>query len=82
MDAYRSLSSMAKRKSKTTKTAYNRIKDVLEEQGRAQTWLAEQLDLDFVTVTRYVNNHRQPSIAVLFEIAKVLKVNPKDLLNS
>lgn len=64
------------------KKKYNRIKQVLETQERTQTWLAEQIDMDFVTITRYVNNHRQPTIPVLFELAKILKVNPKDLINS
>ncbi len=73
---------MAKKKAKGEKREYNRIKEVLEKQERTQTWLSEQLDLDFVTVTRYTNNHRQPSIATLFEIARLLKVNPKELLNS
>ncbi|MFD1002163.1 helix-turn-helix domain-containing protein [Ohtaekwangia kribbensis] len=73
---------MAKRKTKSTKPILNRIKEVLEEQGKTQTWLAEKLDKDFVTVTRYVNNHRQPSIETIFEIAKILKVNPRDLINS
>ena len=72
---------MAKRKAKSTKPILNRIKEVLEEQGKTQTWLAEKLDKDFVTVTRYVNNHRQPSLEVLFEIAKILKVNAKELIN-
>ncbi|MBT1706335.1 helix-turn-helix domain-containing protein [Chryseosolibacter indicus] len=69
-------------KKKANKVKYNRIKEVLDEKGVSQTWLAEQLDLDFVTVTRYVNNHRQPGIAVLFEIARILKINPRELLNS
>lgn len=61
---------------------YNRIKDELKQQGKTQMWLAEKLDRDFVTVTRYCNNYRQPSIATLFDIAKALKVNPRDLINS
>ncbi|MEJ0057357.1 MAG: helix-turn-helix transcriptional regulator [Bacteroidota bacterium] len=44
----------------------NRIKDVLKEKGKSQTWLASALDVDFVTISRYANNHRQPSIEVLF----------------
>jgi putative transcriptional regulator len=55
---------------------------VLIAQGRTQTWLAEKLDRDFITITRYCNNRRQPSIPTLFEIAKALRVNPKDLLHS
>jgi putative transcriptional regulator len=60
----------------------NAIKKVLENQEKTQTWLAEKLDKDFVTVTRYVNNKRQPSLETLFEIAQILKVNPRELLNS
>jgi putative transcriptional regulator len=60
----------------------NVIKKVLKDQEKTQTWLAEKLDKDFVTVTRYVNNKRQPSLEMLFEIAQVLKVNPKELLKS
>lgn len=72
---------MAKRTKKTEKS-YNCIKEVLEAQGKSQTWLAAQMDMDFQTITRYVNNYRQPTIERLFEIAKVLKVNPKELINS
>jgi transcriptional regulator with XRE-family HTH domain len=72
---------MAK-KTKSEKPAYNRIKDVLEEKGKTQTWLAEQLDKDFKTVTRYIHNTRQPTFETFFQIAKILKVNPKELLNS
>lgn len=73
---------MVKRKNKSEKPSYNRIKEVLDQQQKTQTWLAGQLDKDFQTITRYVNNHRQPTIKALFEIARVLKVNPKDLLNA
>lgn len=70
---------MAKRKEKIV---YNRLREVLEDQGKSQTWLAEQMDLDFQTITRYVNNNRQPTLPRLYEIAKILKVNPKELLYS
>lgn len=60
----------------------NRIKEVLKEQGRTQTWLAEQIDKSYVIVTNYCNNNSQPSIPVLREIAKVLDVDVKDLLVS
>ena len=58
----------------------NRIKEVLEERGIKQTWLAEKLGKSFCMVNSYVCNRRQPSIEVLFEIAKILNVDPKDLL--
>lgn len=51
----------------------NRIKEVLKEKGIKQTWLAEQ-------VNGYVQNRQQPRLEVLFEIAEILGVKPKDLL--
>ena len=58
----------------------NRIKEVLEEKGLTQTWLAETLGKSFNMVNSYAQNRRQPSIEILFEIGKILKVEPKDLL--
>ena len=59
---------------------YNRIKDELTRQGKTQAWLAGQLDVEYLTVSRYANNRRQPSIERLFEIAKVLKVSARELI--
>ena len=58
----------------------NRIKEVLEEQGIKQKWLAEKLGKSYPTVNGYVTNKNQPRLEVLYEIAKILKVNVKDLL--
>lgn len=58
----------------------NRIKEVLEDKGIKQVWLADQLGKSFNTVNGYVQNRAQPSLEVLYEIAKILNVNPKDLL--
>ena len=60
----------------------NRIKEVLEERGIKQTWLAERLGKSFCIVNSYVCNRRQPSLEGLFEIAKILNVDPKELINS
>jgi putative transcriptional regulator len=62
------------------KMILNRIKEVLNEQGRTQTWLAEQINKSFVVVTNYCNNNTQPSLEVLFNIAKVLDVEVSELL--
>ena len=59
----------------------NRIKEVLEERGIKQTWLAEKLGKSFCMVNAYVCNRRQPSLEVLFQIAEILKVDVKDLIN-
>lgn len=60
----------------------NRIKVVLAEQNRSGKWLAEQLGKTNTTVSRWVQNKVQPSVEQLFDIAKVLGVDVKSLLNS
>ena len=60
----------------------NRIKEVLEERGIKQTWLAERLGRSFCIVNSYVCNRRQPSLDVLFEIAKILDVDVRCLLTN
>lgn len=60
----------------------NRIKEVLKEKGIKQVWLAKQLDKSFNTVNGYVQNRTQPSLDVLFKIAKILNVDPKELLQT
>ena len=59
----------------------NRIKEVLKEQGRTQTWLAEKISKSYVVVTNYCNNNNQPSIPVLRQIAEVLDVDVRELLS-
>lgn len=58
----------------------NRIKEVLDEKGIKQTWLAEQLGKSYNMVNAYVQNRQQPRIEVLYDIAKILDVNVKELL--
>ena len=58
----------------------NRIKEVLEEKGIKQRWLAQQLGKSFCIVNSYVCNRRQPYLETLFEIAILLKVEPKELI--
>ena len=58
----------------------NRIKDVLEEKGIKQKWLAEKLGKSYNMVNGYVQNRQQPRLEVLYEIARILEVDVKDLL--
>jgi transcriptional regulator with XRE-family HTH domain len=58
----------------------NRIKEVLEEKGIKQTWVCEKLGKSYTQVNGYVQNRNQPRLEVLFEIAKLLNVQPKDLI--
>ena len=60
----------------------NRIKEVLDQKGIKQTWLAAQIGMSFSQTNAYVCNRRQPSLEMLFEIARVLDVDVKDLIDS
>ncbi|MFS4481575.1 helix-turn-helix domain-containing protein [Hyunsoonleella sp. 2307UL5-6] len=60
----------------------NRIKEVLEERGVKQVWLAERLGKSFNTVNGYVQNRTQPSLETLYEIASILKIDVKELLKT
>lgn len=62
------------------KRSYNRIKAVLQAKKMSQADLADLLDVRYLTINNYCNNRRQPSIEKLFEIAKVLKVSPRELI--
>ena len=58
----------------------NRIKEVLEEKGIKQIWLAEKLGKSYNMVNGYVQNRRQPNIECLNEIAEILNISVKELL--
>lgn len=60
----------------------NRIKEVLEEKGIKQKWLAEKLGKSYNMTNSYVQNRSQPSLEILFRIAEILEVDAKDLLMS
>ena len=59
----------------------NRIKAVLVEQRKTNKWLAEKLGKTQATVSRWAGNKAQPSLDKLVEIARLLKVEVKDLIN-
>ena len=60
----------------------NRIKEVLEEKGIKQTWLAEKLNKSYNMVNGYVQNRQQPRLGVLNEIAIILDVDVRELIVS
>ena len=60
----------------------NKIKLVLDNKGIKQKWLAEQLGKDCSTVSKWCTNSSQPSIETLLQIAQLLHVDIKQLLNS
>ena len=59
----------------------NRVKVVLVENQKTSKWLAEQLGVSPVTVSKWCTNTSQPDLYTLDRIAKLLDVNAKELLN-
>ena len=64
------------------KKQINRIRVVLAEQSRTNKWLAEQLQVSEITVSRWVNNTQQPAVEIFLEISTILKVDIRDLFES
>jgi transcriptional regulator with XRE-family HTH domain len=58
----------------------NCIKEILEEKGIKQIWLAEKLGKSYNMVNSYVQNRRQPSVEDLYKIADILSVDVRVLL--
>ena len=63
------------------KEVLNRLKVVLVEKGKTSRWLAEQLGKTEHTISRWCQNKTQPSVAQLNEIAQVLNVDVRNLIN-
>lgn len=59
----------------------NRLKIVLVEQGKSGRWLAERLNKSEHTISRWCQNKTQPSVAQLNEIAQVLSIDVRTLIN-
>jgi len=60
----------------------NRLKVVLAEKNKTNRWLAEQLGKSDVTISRWCTNEVQPSMETFLQIATVLNIDIKELLNS
>lgn len=58
----------------------NRLKIALVERKRTSKWLAEQLGKDPGTVSKWCTNTTQPSLETLVEIAKILEMDPRELI--
>ena len=51
----------------------NRLKVVLVETRRSNKWLAEQLNKNETTVSRWCTNDTQPTLVTLLQIAEVIR---------
>ena len=64
----------------TKKDYHNRIRVVLADKQLTNRWLGEQMGVTNMTVSRWKTNKIQPSMAQFIEIARLLKVDIRDLL--
>lgn len=64
------------------KQVYNRIKAVLADKGKTNLWLAEQLNVNKTTVSKWCTNDVQPAMETLFRIAGALNVEARELLTT
>lgn len=67
---------------KSKATPFNRIKAVLAEKSISNLSLAENMNKNKATVSKWCTNETQPSIETLFQIALVLEVDVRELLVS
>lgn len=58
----------------------NRLKVVLAEKKRSNKWLAEQLDKDPATISKWCTNSAQPTLENLIQIARCLEVDVSELI--
>ena len=58
------------------------VKEVLEEKGNKQAWLAEKPGKSYNTVNGYVQNRQQPRLEILISIAEILDIDVKELIIS
>jgi transcriptional regulator with XRE-family HTH domain len=58
----------------------NRLKVVIVEQNKTGKWLAETLNKDVATISRWCSNVKQPTLETLAKVADILDVDIRDLL--
>lgn len=59
----------------------NRLKLVLVEKKKTGKWLAEKLEKDPSTVSKWCTNVSQPDLVTLSRIAELLNVDRRELIN-
>ena len=64
------------------KPIYNRLKAVSAEKGTTTNWLADEIDMNKNTISKWCRNDMQPRIENLFQVARILDVDVRELLIS
>ena len=58
----------------------NLTKEYLKERAIMQIWLAKELGMSFNITNTYLCDRKQPNLAIVFKVADLLNVSPKDLV--
>ena len=58
----------------------NLIKEHSKKRGITQKWIAKELGMSFSITNAYVCNRKQPNLAIIFRVADLLSVSPKELV--
>ena len=62
------------------KKKLNRLKLVLVEKDKTGVWLAEQLGVTAVTVSKWCSNITQPTLPTLDKISEILECEKRELI--
>jgi transcriptional regulator with XRE-family HTH domain len=65
-----------------SKLILNRLRVVLAEKNKTNRWIAEQLNVNENTVSKWATNTQQPGLMTFYKISLLLEVDIKDLLES
>lgn len=58
----------------------NRLKAVLVEQSKTRKWLAEELGVSPITVSRWAQNTSQSDLETINKVATLLGFDPRELI--
>jgi len=64
------------------KLILNRLRVVIADKNKTNRWLAEKLNVNENTVSKWVNNSQQPNVMTFYKISVLLEVDLKDLFES
>ena len=62
------------------KKKLNRLKLVLVENDKTGVWLAGQLGVSYVTVSKWCSNITQPTLPTINKIAELLETDPRNII--
>jgi len=60
----------------------NNLKAVLTEKGLTNKWLAGEMGVSEMTVSRWCTNKAQPPMVQFFRLSKLLDIEIKDLVET